>query len=87
MEKNLVKGKEKEVSTKELKAQVMQLVQENGALRGELEKASLYVTFRRMDFLFQLIEKKDLFPEETVNKAITELTEVLYPAKEETENK
>lgn len=76
----------KEVSVKDLKAQIMRLVQENGMLREELNKAAMYTAFKRLDYLFKLMDPSYIFSSEIIDKAREEIETTMFPKVENTEN-
>lgn len=71
------KGK---MSYEELNNVCMQLYQQNQNLMKQLQQANMGNTFKRMDYLFKVIELEDKIKNpDFVNNCIAELVEALTP--------
>lgn len=77
-EKNNAKNNAKKaLSYDELKNIASQLQQQNAFLIEQLKKTNDESFYKRIDFLFKVIEFNKLFPEEFVQKCVTGLIETI----------
>lgn len=67
--------KTKELSYEELKNVAGQLQQQNMQLRQALQRANYENLFKRLDYLFKVIENSPVFSEEFVVSCIEEIEE------------
>lgn len=67
------KKKTKELSYEELKNVAGQLQQQNIQLRQALQRANYENLFRRLDYLFKVIENSAVFSEEFVVSCVEEI--------------
>ena len=75
---------EKKLSYEELKAVAGQLQQQNTFMREQLLKARNEEMFKRVDYLFKVIENKNVFNETFYGKVVDELQLILtIPEQEE----
>lgn len=82
MEKKVSK---KELSYDELKEVAGQLSQQNQQLNMMLQQANMTNIFKRMDYLFKVLEFKDCFASDFIVSCADEIVEFLTPAEEEKE--
>ncbi len=75
----------KELTYEQLKAVVNQLQQDNNALYNKLQQFSTTTLFKRLDYLFKVIENEISFDKEFVDKCVKEIVEIMTPVKEETQ--
>lgn len=76
--------KEEKMSYDELKNIAGQLQQQNTFMREQLMKAKSEELYKRIDYLFKVIENKDMFNNEFVTVVVNEITDILtIPEQEE----
>lgn len=59
-----------------------QLSQQNMALRKQMEEMNYYNLFKRLDYLFKVLEFKDQFPQEFVEAVSKEIVDMITPAEQ-----
>ena len=84
MEEN---NKKKELSYEELKNVAGQLSQQNQQLNMMLQQANMTNMFKRMDYLFKVLELKQCFDSEFIIASSDELKEVRTPPVENEEER
>ena len=72
-------NKKKELSYDELKNVAGQLSQQNQQLNMMLQQANMTNMFKRMDYLFKVLEMKDCFDPEVVIACSDEIKELMTP--------
>ena len=72
-------NKKKELSYEELKNVAGQLSQQNQQLNMMLQQANMTNMFKRMDYLFKVLELKDCFDSEFVITCFDEIKELMTP--------
>ena len=80
-------NKKKELSYEELKSVAGQLSQQNQQLNMMLQQANMTNMFKRMDYLFKVLELKDCFDSEFVITCSDEIKELMTPHVENEEEK
>lgn len=78
-------NKKKELSYEELKSVAGQLSQQNQQLNMMLQQANMTNMFKRMDYLFKVLELKDCFDSEFVITCSDEIKELMTPSVESEE--
>lgn len=80
---------EKKLSYEKLKEAAGQLSQQNQQLNLMLQQMNMTNAFRRLDYLFKVLEFKDCFNSDFVISCSEEITSMMTPPEEEkdTENK
>lgn len=76
-------NKKKELSYEELKNVAGQLSQQNQQLNMMLQQANMTNMFKRLDYLFKVLELKDCFNSDFVIKCSDEVVEMMTPPVEE----
>ena len=80
-------NKKKELSYDELKNVAGQLSQQNQQLNMMLQQANMTNIFKRMDYLFKILELKDCFDSEFVITCPDEIKELMTPPVEQEEER
>ena len=80
-------NKKKELSYDELKNVAGQLSQQNQQLNMMLPQANMTNMFKRMDYLFKILELKDCFDTEFVITCSDEIKELMTPPVEQEEER
>ena len=80
-------NKKKELSYDELKNVAGQLSQQNQQLNMMLQQANMTNMFKRMDYLFNILELKDCFDTEFVITCSDEIKELMTPPVEQEEER
>ena len=80
-------NKKKELSYDELKNVAGQLSQQNQQLKMMLQQANMTNMFKRMDYLFKILELKDCFDTEFVITCSDEIKELMTPPVEQEEER
>ena len=78
-------NKKKELSYEELKNVAGQLSQQNQQLNMMLQQANMTNMFKRVDYLFKILEFKDCFDSEFVITCSDEIKEFMTPPVESKE--
>lgn len=73
----------KEPTYEQLKEAVTRLQQDNGVLYAKLQQLGTTTIFKRLDYLFKVIENETSFEKNFVDKCVNEVVEIMTPAKEE----
>lgn len=68
---------QKKLSYEELNNACMQLYQQNQQLLKQVKQLHLGVMLKRMDYLFEVLDKASLFDDEFVKSCVNELKEAL----------
>jgi hypothetical protein len=76
MEENMVKQAEKP-SYEELEGFCKRLSDQAMMLQRKLQEANLFNTYKRMDYLFKVVEYNECFNTEFVNNCINELEDLI----------
>lgn len=81
---------EKEVVNAEpTKEQIMKFVEalksQNAQLMYQLQNANLSNMFKRLDYLFKVVENAAMFDEAFVDQCVAEIKELMTPPEEESE--
>ena len=84
MEEN---NKKKELSYEELKNVAGQLSQQNQQLNMMLQQANMTNMFKRMDYLFKVLELKQCFDSEFIIACSDEIKELMTPPAEHAEER
>lgn len=82
--------KEKKLSYEELENVAHQLSDQSQTLYRKLQEANLSNMFKRLDYLFAVVENEGAFPDEFVKKCVEEIISTMTipeVAPEETEEK
>lgn len=79
-EKEVVKT---EPTVEQYKKYVEALKSQNSQLIYQLQNANLSNMFKRLDYLFKVVENATMFDEEFVDKCTTEIKELMTPPEEE----
>ena len=69
--------KKEKLTYEELNNVCHQLREQNNVLFQHLQEANLTNAFRRLDYLFAVLDKSDFFPEKFVEKCAHEIVEML----------
>lgn len=84
MEENKVKNERPEkMSYEQLENIAHQLSEQNKQLYMKLQSANMTNLFKRLDYLFKVIENSDKFNKEFVNKCLTEIESSMTIPEEE----
>lgn len=84
MEENKVKNERPEkMSYEQLENVAHQLSEQNRQLYMKLQSANMTNLFKRLDYLFKVIENSDKFNKEFVNKCLTEIESSMTLPEEE----
>lgn len=75
----MAKEEQKKLSYEELEKIAIQATQENNFLKGKLQEYSDFAGFKRLDYLFKVIENRDAFHSDFVIKVSEELEFSMYP--------
>jgi len=76
------------MSYEQLENVAHQLSEQARQLYAELQKANMTNIFKRLDYLFKVVENAHAFNEEFVDKCVAEIEELItVPETESTENK
>lgn len=70
----------------QLQNYVNQLAAQNMSLRKRIAETDEISFFRMLEYSFKVIENKEVFPEEFLNKCISNIVEAMTPTAENTEN-
>ena len=74
----------KKLSYEQLEQVAEQLSEQTRQLYSQLKNASLNNMFKRLDYLFKVVENKDKFPQEFYNKCLNEVEELMTLPEEDT---
>lgn len=84
MEENTQKTEKTELTYEQLNAVATQLSQQNMQLRKQIEEMNYVNLFKRLDYLFKVVEFADKFSTPFVNACIAEINTLLSASEEET---
>lgn len=73
----------KELSYEELKSVAGQLSQQNQQLNMMLQQANMSNVFKRLDYLFKILELKDCFNSDFVITCSEEIVSIMTPPEQE----
>lgn len=73
----------KELTYDQLKEAVTQLQHDNDLLYARLQQFGATTIFKRLDYLFKVIENETSFEKNFVDRCVNEVVEIMTPAKEE----
>lgn len=76
----------KELSYEELKNVAAQLQHQNEQMRNAIMKLDYTNTFKRLDYLFKVVEFSIQFPDDFVTNCINEIVDMMTVKEEEKEN-
>lgn len=76
----------KELSYEELKNVAAQLQHQNEQMRNAIMKLDYTNTFKRLDYLFKVVENSIQFPDDFVANCINEVVDMITVKEEEKEN-
>ena len=77
----------KELSYEELKNVAAQLQYQNEQMRNAIMKLDYTNTFKRLDYLFKVIEFSIQFPDDFITNCINEIVDMMTVKEEEKEDK
>lgn len=77
----------KELSYEELKNVAAQLQHQNEQMRNAIMKLDYTNTFKRLDYLFKVIEFSIQFPDDFITNCINEIVDIMTVKEEEKEDK
>lgn len=80
--KEAVAGKPEKMTYEQLENVAHQLSEQARQLYARLQEADMTNVFRRLDYLFKVIENQQVFPEAFVEQCVTEITELITIPKE-----
>ena len=72
-----MKKEEKKLTYEELEGIAHQLSEQARQLSKRLEEANMFNLFKRMDYLFKVLELKDVFDESFIKDSVKEIQESL----------
>ena len=84
MEENTQKTAKTELTYEQLNAVATQLSQQNAQLRKQIEEMNYVNLFKRLDYLFKVVEFADKFSAPFVDTCIAEINTLLSDSEEET---
>lgn len=84
MEENTQKTEKTELTYEQLNAVATQLSQQNMQLRKQIEEMNYVNLFKRLDYLFKVVEFADKFSAPFVDTCIAEINMLLSSSEEET---
>ena len=82
-----VKETQQKMSYEELEQVAAQLSQQSQQLYARLQQADMTNMFKRLDYLFKVVENGPMFPNEFLDMCVAEIQEIITPISEETEEK
>lgn len=74
---------QKKMSYEELEQVAAQLSQQSQQLYARLQQADMTNMFKRLDYLFKVVENGPMFPNEFLDMCATEIQEIITPVNEE----
>lgn len=75
-----------EPTYEQLQNYVEQLAAQNMSLRKRIAETDEISFFRMLEYSFKVIENKEVFPKEFLNRCISNIVEAMTPTAENTEN-
>lgn len=82
-----VKETPQKMSYEELEQVAAQLSQQSQQLYARLQQADMTNMFKRLDYLFKVVENGPMFPNEFLDMCVAEIQETITPISEEAEEK
>lgn len=79
-------GTSKKMSYEELEAVAHQLSEQLRQLYSKLQMANMSNTFKRLDYLFKIIEHKEVFKGNFVDNCISEIEDIITIPEQEAED-
>lgn len=70
--------KKKKLSYEELESLTKQLTEQNDILMNQNNQVNMVTFFKRLDYLFRMLEYSKLFKEEITNKVCEEINNLLF---------
>lgn len=70
------------MSKEKLKELCGQLYYQNNKLMDRIKSMDMTNIFKRLDYLFKIVEHPEVFPKEFVDKVVIEICEGMYPSSE-----
>lgn len=91
-EKEVKEGQSQKMTYEQLESVAHQLSEQNRELRMKLQQMDMMNIFKRLDYLFKIVENQEKFNKEFVNKSKEEIVALMTipeeeDKKEETESK
>lgn len=80
---NKVAAKQEKLSYDELNQVSQQLFQENKMLRTKVQELSIEAFYKRIEFMFKVVELASVFPKEFVERTIQEIETVMKAEEEQ----
>lgn len=77
-----VKAQNTELTKEQLQAVAQKLSRQNAELRSKLQEINYFNLFKRLEFLFKVLELSDRFAPEFVDACSKEIVELLTPVEE-----
>lgn len=74
---------QKKMSYEELEQVAAQLSQQSQQLYARLQQADMTNMFKRLDYLFKVVENGPMFPNEFLDMCVAEIQEIMTPVNEE----
>ena len=74
--------KTQQLSYDDLNNLANQLSRQNAALRQRIEEVNYTNLFKRLDYLFEVLKAKDVFPKEFIDTTVAEVMNLLNPVEE-----
>lgn len=84
---NKVTAKQEKLSYDELNQVSQQLFQENKMLRTKVQELSVEAFYKRIDYMFKVVELASVFSEEFVERTIQEIETVMKAEEEQKDEK
>lgn len=86
-EKKLKAEKKEKMSYEELENVAHQLSEQNRQMYARMQEYNMANTFKRLDYLFKVIEQSVFFKQEFVDKCIAEVEDIMTIPEEKTDDK
>lgn len=86
-EKKLKVEKKEKMSYEELENVAHQLSEQNRQMYARMQEYNMANTFKRLDYLFKVIEQSVFFKQEFVDKCIAEVEDIMTIPEEKTDDK
>lgn len=78
MEEKKIENKEtQKMSYEQLEQVAHQLSEQTRQLYSKLQKSNMENVFKRLDYLFKVVENKDVFSKEFLDKCVKEIEEII----------
>lgn len=75
-------NKTQQLSYEELNAKCLEVMNHNRQMVYQLSELQKLVSYKRLDYLFQVLKYSDLIDGETVKNSALEIKDTLFPAEE-----